>query len=117
MDGPKVFLRAITHMAKSAEAVLDKAGMRLQDIDKFVYHQANARILSGVADQLGQPRGKFVRNIDLIGNTAAASVPLALATASDSGELRVGQRVLLGAFGGGLTWGSTLLRWPDIDAL
>jgi 3-oxoacyl-[acyl-carrier-protein] synthase-3 len=117
MDGPKVFLRAITHMAKSAEAVLDKAGMRLQDIDKFVYHQANARILSGVADQLGQPRGKFVRNIDLVGNTAAASVPLALATASDSGELRVGQRVLLGAFGGGLTWGSTLLRWPDIDAL
>jgi 3-oxoacyl-[acyl-carrier-protein] synthase-3 len=117
MDGPKVFLRAITHMAKSAEAVLDKAGMRLQDIDKFVYHQANARILHGVADQLGQSRGKFVRNIDLVGNTAAASVPLALATASDSGELRVGQRVLLGAFGGGLTWGSTLLRWPDIEAL
>ena len=117
MQGQKVFLRAITHMAKSAEAVLDKAGMRLQDVDKFVYHQANARILYGVADQLGQPRGKFVRNIDLVGNTAAASVPLALATASDSGELRVGQRVLLGAFGGGLTWGSTLLRWPDIDAL
>ena len=117
MQGQKVFLRAITHMAKSAEAVLDKAGMRLQDVDKFVYHQANARILYGVADQLGQPRGKFVRNIDLVGNTAAASVPLALATASDGGELRVGQRVLLGAFGGGLTWGSTLLRWPDIDAL
>lgn len=117
MQGQKVFLRAITHMAKSAEAVLDKAGMRLQDVDKFVYHQANARILHGVADRLGQPRGKFVRNIDLVGNTAAASVPLALATASDSGELRVGQRVLLGAFGGGLTWGSTLLRWPDVDAL
>jgi len=72
MDGQKVFLRAITHMAKSAEAVLDKASMRLQDIDKFVYHQANARILYGVADQLGQPRGKFVRNIDLVGNTAAS---------------------------------------------
>jgi 3-oxoacyl-[acyl-carrier-protein] synthase-3 len=117
MDGQKVFLRAITHMAKSAEAVLDKAGMRLSDIDKFVCHQANARILHGVADQLGQPRDKFVRNIDLVGNTAAASVPLALAMASDSGELKVGQRVLLGAFGGGLTWGSTLLRWPDIEAL
>jgi 3-oxoacyl-[acyl-carrier-protein] synthase-3 len=117
MDGQKVFLRAITHMAKSAEAVLDKAGMRLSDIDKFVCHQANARILTGVADQLGQPREKFVRNIDTVGNTAAASVPLALAMANDSGELKVGQRVLLGAFGGGLTWGSTVLRWPDIEAL
>jgi 3-oxoacyl-[acyl-carrier-protein] synthase III len=117
MAGRKVFLRAVTHMAKSAEAVLDKAGMRLRDVDKFVYHQANARILYGVADQLGQPRSKFVRNIDLVGNTAAASVPIALATANESGELRVGQRVLLGAFGGGLTWGSTLLRWPAIEAL
>lgn len=116
MEGQKVFLRAVTHMAKSAEAVLDKASMRLQDVDKFVYHQANARILYAVADQLAQPRSKFVRNIDLVGNTAAASVPIALATASDNHELRVGQRVLLGAFGGGLTWGTTLLRWPDIDA-
>jgi 3-oxoacyl-[acyl-carrier-protein] synthase-3 len=117
MAGKKVFLRAITHMAKSAEAVLDRAGMRLQDVDKFVYHQANARILYGVADRLGQPRGKFVRNIDMVGNTAAASVPIALATANENRELLVGQRVLLGAFGGGLTWGSTVLRWPDIDAL
>jgi 3-oxoacyl-[acyl-carrier-protein] synthase-3 len=117
MQGQKVFLRAITYMAKSAEVVLDKAGMRLRDVDKFVYHQANARILYGVADQLGQPRAKFVRNIDLVGNTAAASVPIALATANSNRELRVGQRVLLGAFGGGLTWGTTLLRWPDIDAL
>ena len=117
MQGQKVFLRAITHMAKSAEAVLDKAGMQLREVDKFVYHQANARILYGVADQLGQPRGKFVRNIDLVGNTAAASVPIALATANENRELRVGHRVLLGAFGGGLTWGTTLLRWPDIDAL
>ncbi|HET9139830.1 beta-ketoacyl-ACP synthase III [Actinophytocola sp.] len=117
MAGKKVFLRAITHMAKSAEAVLDRAGMRLQDVDKFVYHQANARILHGVADRLGQPRSKFVRNIDMVGNTAAASVPIALATANENRELLVGQRVLLGAFGGGLTWGSTVLRWPDIDAL
>lgn len=117
MQGQKVFLRAITHMAKSAEAVLDKAAMRLRDVDKFVYHQANARILYGVADQLGQPRSKFVRNIDLVGNTAAASIPIALAAANEDRDLRVGHRVLLGAFGGGLTWGSTLLRWPDIDAL
>lgn len=117
MAGKKVFLRAITHMAKSAEAVLDKAAVRLTDVDKFVYHQANARILHGLADRLGQPRGKFVRNIDLVGNTAAASVPIALAAANENRELLVGQRVLLGAFGGGLTWGSALLRWPDLDAL
>ncbi|HEV2779908.1 MAG TPA: beta-ketoacyl-ACP synthase III [Actinophytocola sp.] len=117
MEGKKVFLRAITHMAKSAETVLDKAGLRLDDIDKFVYHQANARILYGVADRLGQPRGKFFSNIDMVGNTAAASVPIALATANESGELKVGHRVMLGAFGGGLTWGTTLVRWPEIEAL
>jgi 3-oxoacyl-[acyl-carrier-protein] synthase-3 len=117
MDGQKVFLRAVTHLAKSAEAVLDKVGVRLRDVDKFVLHHANARVLNAVADQLSQPRNKFVRNIDVVGNTAAASVPIALAAANESHELRVGQRVLLGAFGGGLTWGSTLLRWPDVDSL
>jgi 3-oxoacyl-[acyl-carrier-protein] synthase-3 len=117
MNGKAVFLRAVTRMALSAETVLGKAGLQLRDVDKFVYHQANARILTGVANQLGLPRSKFVRNIDLVGNTAAASVPLALADANTSGELQAGQRVLLGAFGGGLTWGSTVLRWPDIDAM
>jgi 3-oxoacyl-[acyl-carrier-protein] synthase-3 len=115
--GKTVFRKAIFQMAGSAQTVLRKAGLRLPDIDKFVIHQANARILNGVADMLGQPITKFVRNIDQVGNTAAASVPLALGSACESGELRVGQRVLLGAFGGGLTWGSTVLRWPDIEAM
>jgi 3-oxoacyl-[acyl-carrier-protein] synthase-3 len=117
MDGKKVFLKAVIRMAESAEAVLGRAGLRVQDVDKFVYHQANARILGSVAEQLDVPAERFVRNIDWVGNTAAASVPLALADASDSGELRAGQTVLLGAFGGGLTWGSTVLRWPAISAL
>jgi 3-oxoacyl-[acyl-carrier-protein] synthase-3 len=117
MAGKAVFRKAIFQMAGSAQSVLCKAGLRLRDIDKFVIHQANARILGGVADMLGQPAGKFVRNIDEVGNTAAASVPLALTAACESGELRAGQQVLLGAFGGGLTWGSTLLRWPDISVL
>ncbi len=112
-----VFRKAIFQMAGSAQSVLGKAGLRLRDVDKFVIHQANARILNGVADMLGQPAGKFVRNIDQVGNTAAASVPLALTAACESGELRAGQQVLLGAFGGGLTWGSTVLRWPDITVL
>jgi 3-oxoacyl-[acyl-carrier-protein] synthase-3 len=117
MAGKAVFRKAIFQMAGSAQSVLQKAGLRLRDIDKFVIHQANARILNGVADMLGQPTGKFVRNIEQVGNTAAASVPLALTSACESGELRAGQRVLLGAFGGGLTWGSTVLRWPDIEIL
>lgn len=117
MAGKAVFRKAIFQMAGSAQALLTKAGLRLRDVDKFVIHQANARILNGVADMLGVPNTKFVRNIGSVGNTAAASVPLAMTSANESGELRVGQRVLLGAFGGGLTWGSTLLRWPDIEAM
>lgn len=117
MAGKAVFRKAIFQMAGSTQTVLRKAGIGLRDIDKFVIHQANARIINGVADMLGQPGGKFVRNIDQVGNTAAASVPLALAAANESGELRAGQRVLLGAFGGGLTWGSTVLRWPDLEAM
>ncbi len=117
MAGKAVFRKAIFQMAGSAQTVLRKSGLRLRDIDKFVIHQANVRIINGVADMLGQPIAKFVRNIDQVGNTAAASVPLAMASAAESGELRVGQRVLLGAFGGGLTWGSTVLRWPDIEAM
>ncbi|OLF05382.1 3-oxoacyl-ACP synthase [Actinophytocola xinjiangensis] len=117
MAGKAVFRKAIFQMAGSAQTVLRKAGLGLRDIDRFVIHQANARILNGVADMLGQPVDKFVRNIDQVGNTAAASVPLALDAACASGELRPGQRVLLGAFGGGLTWGSTVLRWPELEAV
>ncbi len=117
MAGKAVFRKAIFQMAGSAQTVLRKAGLGLRDIDRFVIHQANARIINGVADMLGLPATRFVRNIDQVGNTAAASVPLALTSACGSGELRAGQRVLLGAFGGGLTWGSTVLRWPDIEAM
>ncbi|MCA1654956.1 MAG: ketoacyl-ACP synthase III [Pseudonocardiaceae bacterium] len=117
MAGKAVFRKAIFQMSGSAQSVLRKAGLRLRDIDRFVIHQANVRIINGVADMLGQPVDKFVRNIDRVGNTAAASVPLAMASACEDGELRVGQRVLLGAFGGGLTWGATVLRWPDIETM
>lgn len=117
MAGKAVFRKAIFQMSASAQSVLRKAGLRLRDIDRFVLHQANVRIINGIADMLGQPAGKFVKNIDQVGNTAAASVPLAMASGCENGELRAGQRVLLGAFGGGLTWGATVLRWPDIEAM
>lgn len=117
MEGKAVFRKAIFQMSASVQSVLQKAGLGLRDIDKFVIHQANVRIINGVADMLGQPGTKFVKNIDQVGNTAAASVPLAMASACENGELRPGQRVLLGAFGGGLTWGATVLRWPDVEAM
>ncbi|MEJ2853181.1 MULTISPECIES: beta-ketoacyl-ACP synthase III [unclassified Saccharothrix] len=113
MDGKAVYRHAVLRMTASARAVLSRAGLDVSDVDRFVAHQANARILDSVADALGLPASRVVRNIDRVGNTAAGSVPLALADAAASGALRPGDRLLLTAFGGGLTWGSALLTWPD----
>lgn len=78
-------------------------------------HQANLRILHAVADRIGVDRADCFVNIDRVGNTAAASIPLALGDADRSGVLSAGRRVLLTAFGGGLTWGACTLTWPDIQ--
>jgi 3-oxoacyl-[acyl-carrier-protein] synthase III len=83
-------------------------------VDRFVAHQANRRILTRVARRLDIPDERCVMNLDRVANTAAASIPLALADAVADGDLRAGQRVLLTAFGGGFTWGATTLRWPDL---
>lgn len=112
MDGRAVFGNAVARMAGSSQSALDKAGLRTSDVDRVVAHQANARILDAVAAELGMDRERFVSNIARVGNTSAASIPLALDHAVRDGELRAGHRVLLTAFGGGLTWGSTSLRWP-----
>jgi 3-oxoacyl-[acyl-carrier-protein] synthase-3 len=116
MDGKRVFKHAVVRMTASVEATLAKAGLGVGDLDHLVAHQANARILAAVAERAGIPADRMVSNIELVGNTAAASVPLALAHASAGGRLRAGQLVLLTAFGGGLAWGSCLLRWPAITA-
>ena len=117
MQGRKVFKNAVLRMADSAGKVLARAGWELSEVDHLVAHQANARILAELADQLGLPADRVVSNIADVGNTSAASIPLALVDAAQTGRLRPGQRVLLTAFGGGLTWGSTLLCWPDIQAV
>ncbi|WP_158888580.1 beta-ketoacyl-ACP synthase III [Amycolatopsis anabasis] len=114
MRGTAVFRQANARMAESSLAVLDRAGMKVDEIDRFVGHQANIRILKAVARQLGLPEDRLVVNIERVGNTSAASIPLALADAAGDGSLRAGHRVLLSAFGAGLTWGSTLLTWPDV---
>ncbi|OLT39132.1 3-oxoacyl-ACP synthase [Saccharomonospora sp. CUA-673] len=115
MEGQAVFRHATTRMAESSRAVLDELGWTVGEVDRFVGHQANVRILSTVAKQLGLPADGLVVNIDRTGNTSAASIPLALVDGVRDGSLRPGDRVLLAAFGAGFTWGATGLRWPDLD--
>jgi 3-oxoacyl-[acyl-carrier-protein] synthase-3 len=114
MDGREVFRHAVLRMAASAQIVLDRAGWRVEDVDQLVSHQANLRIMNQLADRIGVDRTRVISNIDLVGNTAGAAIPLALTHGAAKGILQPGQRVLLTAFGGGLTWGSTVLTWPSL---
>jgi 3-oxoacyl-[acyl-carrier-protein] synthase-3 len=112
MAGREVFFHAVQRMTASIRTVMERAGWRASDLDRFVCHQANMRIINQLADDLGLARSQIVSNIARVGNTAAASIPLALADGVADQVLRAGDRVLLTAFGGGLTWGSTVLVWP-----
>jgi 3-oxoacyl-[acyl-carrier-protein] synthase-3 len=114
MQGKKVFAHAVRRMSDSSLAVLDSVGWSADEVGYLVGHQANLRILRAVAEQLGLDAGQAVTNIDKVGNTSAASIPLALADAAAAGKFHTGERLLLTAFGGGLTWGSAALTWPDI---
>ncbi|MFJ5840559.1 beta-ketoacyl-ACP synthase III [Streptomyces shenzhenensis] len=114
MRGKEVYRHAVTRMAASARTALSEAGWKTDDVDHFVPHQANLRILHSVADDLDLPRERCVANIDAVGNTGAASIPLALADAVARQRIRAGDRLLLTAFGGGLTWGSCLMTWPEL---
>jgi 3-oxoacyl-[acyl-carrier-protein] synthase-3 len=114
MQGREVFGQAATRMADSTRILLDSVGWPVRSLDRFVGHQANVRILHAVSDLLGLPRERAVVHLDQVGNTSAASIPLALAHAAANGQLLPGHRVALCAFGGGLAWGSTALVWPDV---
>jgi 3-oxoacyl-[acyl-carrier-protein] synthase-3 len=111
MEGRSVFKHAVTRMTQSSRAVLARTGWAVGDVDRLVGHQANARILYAVAEQLEVPRERAVVALERVGNTSAASIPLALA---DSGARR-GDRLLLTAFGGGAAWGSATLTWPELE--
>ncbi|MFF3349445.1 beta-ketoacyl-ACP synthase III [Streptomyces sp. NPDC002779] len=115
MRGREVYTRAVTTMTESARSVAEAAGWSTDDIDAFVGHQANQRILASVAKRLGLPPERVISNIAEVGNTAAASIPLALADAAAAGQVREGDRLVLTAFGGGLTWGSAALVWSDTE--
>ncbi|MEV8088991.1 beta-ketoacyl-ACP synthase III [Streptomyces nigra] len=114
MDGKSVFFAAVRRMAESSRTVLARTGWEMEDVDRLVAHQANVRIIHAVAEQLGLPPERAVLNIERVGNTSAASIPLALADGLADGTLRQGDRVLLTAFGGGATWGSATLVWPGL---
>ncbi len=111
MEGHETFLRAVERLQTTTRQVVERAALRLRDVDLFVYHQANARILAAVADRLGLDRGRVFDCISGTGNTSAASVPLALVSAREQGLLRPGAKVVLGAVGAGLTWGAAVLEW------
>ncbi|MEV6733297.1 MULTISPECIES: beta-ketoacyl-ACP synthase III [unclassified Streptomyces] len=117
MDGPVVRKQAVVGMCDSVTRALDRAGWRLADLDLLVAHQANQRILDGLAAELGLAPGQVLSHIERYGNTAAASVPVLLAQAAAAGTLSPGLRVALTAYGAGLAWGSTTLVWPEVRAV
>jgi 3-oxoacyl-[acyl-carrier-protein] synthase-3 len=111
MQGHETFRYAVDRMAESTTEAVALAGLRLDDIDLFVYHQANARILRAVGERLSLVPDRVINSIAKLGNTSAATIPLALAEAKRTGHLRQGARVLLGAFGAGISWGATVIEW------
>ena len=111
MDGPEVFRHAVTKISEVIGATLDQAGYKASDIDWFVPHQANKRILDGAAKKLRLDKDRIIITLDKHANTSAASIPLALSTARADGRIKTGDLVLLEAMGGGFTWGAVLLRW------
>jgi len=110
-DGKSVFKYAVKKMAEMTERVLEKNKLTGHDIECFIAHQANRRIITATADRLGMPLEKVIINIDRYGNTTAGTVPIAMQTAIEEGKLKKGDLVLLAAVGAGFTAGATLLRW------
>jgi len=110
-EGGAVFKVAVRKMSELSEALLSRNGLTAADIDLFIPHQANKRIILSTAEKLGMPEEKIVINIGEYGNTTAATIPLAMNTALEQGRLKKGGLILLASFGGGYTIGTTLLRW------
>jgi 3-oxoacyl-[acyl-carrier-protein] synthase-3 len=111
MNGREVFKFATRVMVSSAEAILEECERTVEDVDVYVPHQANIRIIDHAAKKLGFPEEKVVVNVDRFGNTSSGSIPLALADAADDGRLKPGKLVLMTGMGAGLTWGSALIEW------
>ena len=113
-DGAYVFKYAVRKFAEASRHLLERNHLVPGDVDLFVAHQANARIIDAASERLGLPESKVVKNIHRYGNTTAATIPLALGTALDEGRLHRGDLVLMASVGAGFTVGSLLLRWSDL---
>ncbi|WEJ57130.1 beta-ketoacyl-ACP synthase III [Devosia sp. FJ2-5-3] len=111
MQGPEVFRHAVGKITDVVYSTLEKTGYTVGDLDWFVPHQANRRIIDGAGAKLGLPPEKVVVTVDIHANTSAASVPLALSVATADGRIKQGDLVMLEAMGGGFTWGASLIRW------
>jgi 3-oxoacyl-[acyl-carrier-protein] synthase-3 len=111
MKGSEIFKTAVRNLVSASQVAVESAGLTSNQIDWVVPHQANSRILSAVSDRLGVPMQRFYLNLERYGNTSSASIPIALDEAVRDGSIRAGQTVLFCALGGGIAWGSTLVRW------
>jgi 3-oxoacyl-[acyl-carrier-protein] synthase III len=111
MNGREVFKFATRVLVSSAQAVLDRCGVSVDDVDVYIPHQANVRIMDHAAQKLGIPRERMVVNVDRYGNTSSGSIPLAMMDAQTQGRLKEGDLVLMTGMGAGLTWGSALMEW------
>ncbi|MCL6457116.1 MAG: ketoacyl-ACP synthase III [Gorillibacterium sp.] len=111
MAGAEVFKFAVRIMGNAAEEALRKAGLVKEDIDLLIPHQANIRIINSALHKLNVPEDKCIINLDRYGNVGAASIPMALAEAAESGRLSPGDRIVMVGFGAGLTWGASVLVW------
>lgn len=111
MNGREVFKFAVRVMGTATIDVLDKAGLSKEDVDLFIPHQANIRIIQSAMQRLELPEDKVVINVDKYANTSAASIPLALVEAAEEGRMKAGDTILMVGFGGGLTWGASVLVW------
>jgi len=111
MNGPEVFRFATRILVQSAKDLLAKCEVSIDDVDLYIPHQANMRIIDHATRKLGVPSDRVVINVDRYGNTSSGSIPLALGDAAADGRLRPGQLVLMTGMGAGLTWGSALIRW------
>src|SRR5690606_28361323 len=111
MSGPEVFRHAVVKLAEVVDEALAANGLTPADIDWLVPHQANKRIIDGTAKKLGLPESKIILTVAQHANTSAASIPLALAVGCADGRIKPGHLVLIEAIGGGLAWGSSIIRW------
>jgi 3-oxoacyl-[acyl-carrier-protein] synthase III len=111
MDGSEVFRHAVVNLSEVVDEALAANKLKPEDIDWLVPHQANLRIIDGIAKKLKLPQERVITTIATHANTSAASIPLALAEAAKNGKLKRGQLILLDAMGGGFTWGAVVVRW------